>query len=162
MTQKNGKSAWQNRIWKLGPPERIFFGRTGLDFGRNKLLAPPKIWPRNAYADSWVLGLFMNDIIHMFTHLRSALLSEVRPCWVPRLQRRTNRRMRKGGWLGEGCVGRLEVGPSGDTGHTHHRHHVPALDNPDTYEKEIRRKNRKFVYLKITDNIYTRWVPSIH
>ena len=28
------------RIWP--PPERIFFGRTGLTFGRKKLLAPPK------------------------------------------------------------------------------------------------------------------------
>ena len=36
------------RIWP--PPERIFFGRTGLTFGRKKLLAPPKKCPRNAYA----------------------------------------------------------------------------------------------------------------
>ena len=36
---------WKNRP----PPEKIFFGRTGLGFGRKKWLAPPKKCPRNAY-----------------------------------------------------------------------------------------------------------------
>jgi len=58
LTQKNGLSAWQNnRIgWIWPPPERFFFGRTGLSFGRKKLLAPPKKWPRNAYGQ-WERGL---------------------------------------------------------------------------------------------------------
>ena len=43
-------AAWQNKIGELGPPESIFFGRTGLSFGRKKLLAPPKKCPKNAYA----------------------------------------------------------------------------------------------------------------
>ena len=37
---------WMN----LAPLREYFFGRTGLSFGRKKLLAPPKKWPRNAYA----------------------------------------------------------------------------------------------------------------
>ena len=36
---------WMN----LAPLREYFFGRTGLSFGRKKLLAPPKKWPRNAY-----------------------------------------------------------------------------------------------------------------
>ena len=56
MTQKNGISAWQNRIGWIWPPlGGYFFGRTGLSFGRKKLLAPPKKWPRNAYALDTVL-----------------------------------------------------------------------------------------------------------
>ena len=38
---------WMN----LAPLREYFFGRTGLSFGRKKLLAPPKKWPRNAYVD---------------------------------------------------------------------------------------------------------------
>ena len=49
VTQKNGISAWQNKIGEFCPPERIFFGRTGLSFGRKRLLAPPKKCPKNAY-----------------------------------------------------------------------------------------------------------------
>ena len=38
------------QIWRIWPPQRgYFFGRTGLSFGRKKLLPPPKKWPRNAY-----------------------------------------------------------------------------------------------------------------
>ena len=39
----------------LAPLREYFFGRTGLSFGRKKLLAPPKKWPRNAYALDTVL-----------------------------------------------------------------------------------------------------------
>ena len=36
--------------WWIWPPLRgYFFGRTGLSFGRKKLLAPPKKCPKNAY-----------------------------------------------------------------------------------------------------------------
>ena len=36
--------------WRTWPPLRgYFFGRTGLSFGRKKLLAPPKKCPKNAY-----------------------------------------------------------------------------------------------------------------
>ena len=46
VTQKHGTSAWQNRIENFGPPLRGYiFGRTGLSFGRKKLLAPPKNAP---------------------------------------------------------------------------------------------------------------------
>ena len=39
----------RTKLENLAPPERIFFGRTGLSFGRKKLLAPPKKCPKNAY-----------------------------------------------------------------------------------------------------------------
>ena len=52
---------WYNSLaeqnWKIWPPpERIVFGRTGLSFGRKKLLAPPKKCPRNAYGEGNSLG----------------------------------------------------------------------------------------------------------
>ena len=46
LAEKLGTAAWQN---KWPPLAGRNFGRKGLNFGRMKLLAPPKKWPRYAY-----------------------------------------------------------------------------------------------------------------
>ena len=46
LAEKLGTAAWQN---KWPPLAGRNFGRMGLNFGRMKLLAPPKKWPRYAY-----------------------------------------------------------------------------------------------------------------
>ena len=51
MVHQLGRTELEN----LAPLRGYFFGRTGLSFGRKKLLAPPKKWPRNAYALDTVL-----------------------------------------------------------------------------------------------------------
>ena len=51
---------WMN----LAPLREYFFGRTGLSFGRKKLLAPPKKWPRNAYV--WTLTDFVMLFIFIY------------------------------------------------------------------------------------------------
>ena len=48
----------RTKLENLAPPERIFFGRTGLSFGRKKLLAPPKKCPKNTYEEKALVGAF--------------------------------------------------------------------------------------------------------
>ena len=51
MVHQLGRTELEN----LAPPERIFFGRTRLSFGRKKVLAPPKKCPKNAYVTHYTL-----------------------------------------------------------------------------------------------------------
>ena len=75
MTQKNGTSAWQNRIGELGPPVRIFFWQNRIEFWQKKIVGPPlKKCPRNAYARSF----YINQINTRSDHVATTPMTNIR------------------------------------------------------------------------------------
>ena len=65
LAEKIGTAAWQN---KWPPLAGRNFGRKGLNFGRMKLLAPPKKWPRYAYEyEAQYESGMLNHKIFLFT-----------------------------------------------------------------------------------------------
>ena len=58
LVEKLGTAAWQN-TWP--PLAGRNFGRKGLNFGRMKLLAPPKKLPRYAYGQLWKCSVWLQQ-----------------------------------------------------------------------------------------------------